>query len=67
MQTLDPDQAQGMFQLQLASRVSNGDIVPVTSSEVDVKEEFFLHTYWDLFDLITDFQKTRSGKLLKLC
>ena len=67
MQTLDPDQAQGMFQLQLASRVSNGDIVPVTSSEVDVKEEFFLHTYWDLFDLITDFQKTRSGKLLKPC
>lgn len=33
--------------------------------DIDVREEFLLHSYQDLFDFITDYQNTRSGKPTK--
>lgn len=68
MQTLtrgDPDKSQGMFHFQIGSRGPNGEMGPTRTADLDVREEFFLHAYQDLFDFIVDFQKTHSGKPTK--
>lgn len=36
-----------------------------TETLLDIKELFLIHTYHDLVDFITDYQKTRSGKPTK--
>lgn len=36
-----------------------------TEALLDIKELFLIHTYHDLVDFITDYQKTRSGKPTK--
>ncbi|OXV06093.1 hypothetical protein Egran_06139 [Elaphomyces granulatus] len=62
----DPDKAQGMFHMSL-QRVEPRSRVAKTVQcvDVDVKEQFLIHTYRDLLDFLTDFQKTRSGKPTK--
>jgi hypothetical protein len=62
----DPDKAQGMFKLSLHLVDHGGGVAEtVQDTDVDVKEQFLIHTYRDLLDFITDFQKTRSGKPTK--
>ena len=62
----DPDAAQGMLHMAL-HQVSAGSEQPekVQEADVDIKEKFLIHAYWDLLAFITDFQKTRSGKPTK--
>lgn len=62
----DPEKAQGMFHMSLHKVGSGGEVVQEGQEmDVDVKEQFLIHSYWDLVDFITDFQKTRSGKPTK--
>jgi hypothetical protein len=59
------EKIQGNFQLRLM-KFAHGQLGPrVEESALDVKEQFMIHTYNDLLDFITDFQKTRSGKPTK--
>ncbi|KAL1858889.1 hypothetical protein Daus18300_009758 [Diaporthe australafricana] len=63
----DPDKAQGMFSVGLHSMSGPGGEVgeELMKTDVDVREQFLIHTYQDLMDFITDFQKNRSGKPTK--
>jgi hypothetical protein len=62
----DPEKAQGMFHLGLhLMKPGSGVVEQVQEMDLDVKEQFLIHAYWDLLDFITDFQKTRSGKPTK--
>jgi hypothetical protein len=61
----DPEKAQGRFTASLMAVAPNGETEKVTASDIDVKEQFMIHTYRDLIDFIEDFQKTRSGKPTK--
>lgn len=62
----DPEKAQGMFHLGLhLMKPGSGVVEQVQEMDLDVKEQFLIHSYWDLLDFITDFQKTRSGKPTK--
>lgn len=68
MQTLtrgDPDRAQGMFYMQAGQYKPDGTCDMSRQYDIDVREEFLLHSYQDLFDFVTDYQKTRSGKPTK--
>ncbi|KAE9368958.1 hypothetical protein N431DRAFT_382769 [Stipitochalara longipes BDJ] len=57
-----PDQAQGMFSISLSRmRPKSNMREKVQDVDVDIKEQFLIHTYTDLSDFIVDFQKTRSG------
>ncbi|KAJ5589095.1 hypothetical protein N7537_011773 [Penicillium hordei] len=62
----DPDKANGTFGLSI-NRFNPDGTLDQTSprSDIDVKEEFLIYTYQDLFDFIIDYQKTRSGKPTK--
>jgi len=59
----DPEKAQGNFHLTL-HRIGPSDdkAEKVQETDIDVKEQFMIHTYWNLLDFITDFQHTHSGK-----
>lgn len=60
------ERAKGMFSMALYKIGPDGSSAePVKKANVDVEEHFLLHAYNDLFDFITDFQKTRSGKPTK--
>lgn len=62
----DLNKAQGMFSVQLLKfgpDSTTADVVHETA--IDIKEQFLIHTYYDLLDFVTDFQKTRSGKPTK--
>jgi hypothetical protein len=59
------DKAQGMFSLTLHKLSPDGNVVDAQEKDIDVKEQFLIHAYQNLFDFITDFQKTRSGKPTK--
>ncbi|RFU23991.1 hypothetical protein B7463_g12346, partial [Scytalidium lignicola] len=60
------EKAQGMFAVTLYEiEPGSGSARPIQEVDVDVEEQLLLHTYTDLFDFITDFQKTRSGKPTK--
>ncbi|KAI1821615.1 hypothetical protein F4861DRAFT_518110 [Xylaria intraflava] len=61
----DPDRAQGMFHVTLHRIGPDHASTKVQDTAVDVKEQFLIYTYRDLFDFVTDFQKTRSGKPTK--
>ncbi|KNG89764.1 hypothetical protein ANOM_002006 [Aspergillus nomiae NRRL 13137] len=61
----DPDKAQGMFQMELHQTCTDGSSDLVEASELDVREEFLIHSYQNLVDFMTDFQKTHSGKPTK--
>lgn len=63
----NPDKAQGMFHMELTCSNPSLGIRPqkVKAIDIDIKEQFFIHAYWDLRDFIEDFQKTRSGKPTK--
>ena len=62
----DPDKAQGMFQLDLHSiDKGDGSIKKVRGVDVDVREQFFIHTFHHLLDFVKDYQATRSGKPTK--
>jgi hypothetical protein len=61
----DPEKAQGMFHMSLHRMDSSGAVQQGQQIDVDVKEQFLIHAYWDLLDFITDFQRTRSGKPTK--
>jgi hypothetical protein len=60
------EKAQGMFHVAI-HRVGpdNKTIEKVHEMDVDVKEQFLIHTYQALLDFVTDFQQTRSGKPTK--
>ncbi|KAI1816979.1 hypothetical protein GGS20DRAFT_535631 [Poronia punctata] len=60
----DPDKAQGQFSFAL-HRYNGASTHKVREAAIDVKEQFLIHTYRDLVDFLTDFQKTRSGKPTK--
>ena len=62
----NPDKAQGMFSLDLHSvSESDGEIKKVREVDIDVREQFFIHTFHHLLDFIKDYQATRSGKPTK--
>lgn len=69
MQTLtrgDSDGAQGMFfDLQAGQHKPDGTHGMSAQYDLDVREEFLLHSYQALSDFIIDYQKTRSGKPTK--
>ncbi|KAH8812893.1 hypothetical protein F5884DRAFT_730209 [Xylogone sp. PMI_703] len=62
----DIDKAQGMSDMlayQMDQR--SQDLEAIKAPEVDVREQLMVHTYENLLDFVTDFQKTRSGKPTK--
>lgn len=62
----DPEKAQGMFHMSLHQIQPGGKVAEkVQEADLDIKEQFLIHAYWDLLDFITDFQKNRSGKPTK--
>ncbi|CAG8938089.1 unnamed protein product [Penicillium salamii] len=61
----NPDKAQGMFHASTARQNACGHFEKPRQYDINVKEEFFLNGYQDLFDFVTDFQQTRSGKPTK--
>ena len=62
----DPDKAQGMFQMNLHSiNQENGEIKKMREVDVDVREQFLVHTFDHLLDFVKDYQATRSGKPTK--
>lgn len=68
MQTLtrgNPDKAQGNFQVHAACQDAKGDFHLSHRCDINVREEFFFNCYQDLFNFITDYQQTRSGKPTK--
>ncbi|KAL7922439.1 hypothetical protein ACQKWADRAFT_320720 [Trichoderma austrokoningii] len=46
--------------------IIHGDLIQTIETLPDIEELFLIHTYHDLVDFITDYQKTRSGKPTKL-
>ncbi|KAI2636277.1 hypothetical protein GGS26DRAFT_486893 [Hypomontagnella submonticulosa] len=72
MQTItrgNVDKAQGMFTLSLhtinPNATKDSKRNPVLEVELDLKEQLMIHTYQNLLDFVTDYQKTRSGKPTK--
>ncbi|ORX97348.1 hypothetical protein BCR34DRAFT_578009 [Clohesyomyces aquaticus] len=62
----DPDTAQGRFSLGLYRMSACGhQTEKVLDNDIDVKEQFWIHTYNDLVAFITDFQKNRTGRPTK--
>ena len=62
----DPEKAQHQFSIELYRIADNGHQPDkVKDNSVDVKEQFWVHTYNNLVDFITDFQMNRSGKPTK--
>lgn len=61
----DVEKAQGMFHMSLHRVDPSGAVQLAQEVDVDVKEQFLIHAYWDLLDFVMDFQKTRSGKPTK--
>lgn len=61
----NPDKAQGMFHMQAAQYTPDGTCAMFRQHDMDVREEFLLHTYQDLVDFVNDYQKTGSGKPTK--
>jgi hypothetical protein len=60
------DRAQGMFNVALQLVEPDGKpSTNVQQIDLDIKEQFLVHTYQALLDFITDFQATRSGKPTK--
>ncbi|KAL6902502.1 hypothetical protein GGI43DRAFT_422180 [Trichoderma evansii] len=60
----DVERAVTEFQFAL-HRIKIKNSSETTETLLDIKELFFIHTYHDLVDFITDYQKTRSGKPTK--
>ncbi|KAL2063798.1 hypothetical protein VTL71DRAFT_5603 [Oculimacula yallundae] len=58
----NPDVAQGMFHISLMRMGPSGEVETGFKSDINVREQFFIHAYTDLVDFINDFQKSRSGK-----
>ncbi|CZT52418.1 uncharacterized protein RSE6_13753 [Rhynchosporium secalis] len=58
----NPDVAQGMFHISLMRISPLGEVETGFESDINVREQFFIHAYTDLVDFVKDFQKTRSGK-----
>lgn len=62
----DPEKAQGSFHIALHRMGPGAEVAEkVREVDIDVKEQFLIHAYWDLLDFILDFQKTRTGKPTK--
>ncbi|KAL6705611.1 hypothetical protein ACN47E_006558 [Coniothyrium glycines] len=62
----NPEKAQANFGLSLYRTSDNGEKPEkVQETNLDVKENFWIHTYNDFTDFIMDFQKNRSGKPTK--
>ncbi len=62
----DPDKAQGQFSMSLYRTSPDGQFSEkVQDTPIDIKEQFWVHTYDDLVLFITDFQKNRNGKPTK--
>ena len=62
----DLEKAQGSFHMALYRMGPCAEPAEkVQEVDIDVKEQFLIHTYWDLLDFIMDFQETRSGKPTK--
>lgn len=62
----DPEKAQGSFHMALHRMGPGAEAAEkVQEVDIDIKEQFLIHAYWDLLDFILDFQKTRSGKPTK--
>ncbi|KAF2868102.1 hypothetical protein BDV95DRAFT_580257 [Massariosphaeria phaeospora] len=62
----DPDKAQGQFSVGLYRISACGhQTQKVKDNAIDIKEQFWVNTYNDLVEFITDFQKNRSGKPTK--
>jgi hypothetical protein len=62
----DPDKAKGTFHMTLYQMQPGAKVAEaVQQTDVDIKEQFLIHAYWDLLAFISDFQKTRSGKPTK--
>jgi hypothetical protein len=62
----DPEKAQGLFHMALHQMGPGAEAAEkVQEVDIDVKEQFLIHAYWDLLDFMLDFQKTRSGKPTK--
>ena len=62
----DPDKAQGTFHVGLHSiSKDDGKIKKVREVDVDVREQFFIHTFHHLLEFVKDYQATRSGKPTK--
>ncbi|KAF1815110.1 hypothetical protein P152DRAFT_412254 [Eremomyces bilateralis CBS 781.70] len=60
------ENAQGMFHAALHRVEPDGkSFTKVQEMDLDVKEQFLVHTYQALLDFVTDFQATRSGKPTK--
>lgn len=55
------DKAQGMFSVSLSRVGPSGQFEPAIGGDIDVKEQFFVHTYNTLVDFIKDFQTDRKG------
>ena len=59
----DPDKAQGMFHLGLHSVDENdGTTKEVRKVEIDIREQFFIHTFHHLLDFVKDYQKKRHPR-----
>lgn len=68
MQTItrgDVEKAQNEFRLSISDSATTDSAKTTTEISLDIKEIFLIHTYQDLVDFITDYQKTRSGKPTK--
>lgn len=62
----DPGSIDGAFQISLLRLTVERDAVDtMTEAILDIKEHFLIHTYNDMMDFLTDFQKTHSGKPTK--
>lgn len=61
----DPDKIQGNFHVSLHKISPDNSTETVADRALDVKEQLFINTYYDMRDFIADFQKTRSGKPTK--
>ena len=62
----DPDRASGQFDMSLYRISTCGhQTEKVQERLLDVKDQFWVHTYNDLLAFIKDFQKNRSGKPTK--
>ena len=55
------DKAQGMFSVSLSKVGPSGQFEPAIGGDIDVKEQFFIHTYNTLVDFVKDFQTDRKG------
>ncbi|KPI45656.1 uncharacterized protein AB675_708 [Cyphellophora attinorum] len=62
----DPEWAQGNFGVALQRISADGQHTEtVKETRVDIKEQIWVNTYYDLMAFLDDFQKNRSGKPTK--